>query len=40
MVRISYANVGSEIRLEMLRDNGRRVTLAPVQADIWQIIIT
>lgn len=31
--RISYLNVGSKIRLEMQRDNGRRVTLTAVQAD-------
>lgn len=33
IVRISYLNVGSKIRLEMHKDNGRSVTLTAVQVD-------
>lgn len=33
MMRVSYLNVGPKIKLEMQKDNGRRVTLAAVQAD-------
>lgn len=32
-VRVSYLNVGSEIRLDKHKDNGRSVTLTAVQTD-------
>lgn len=37
-VRISYLNAGSKIRLEMQKDNGRRVTLTAVQAAAYNYL--